>query len=220
MEKQLKQLGIEYERVSAVYGANLNKEDKKKYFNAFRSFCASGNRMHDGEIGCSLSHCKIYKKMIDEFIDIALILEDDIIIKNEITNVISNIISIIDIKKPQVYLLSSIGVKEQKMCGIERIRGGICTDGYIITLNAAQKIYKANFPVITVADKWIRWEKRFGIEMYRAWPTVIFQDNERFGTDISMFKNEVPKGIRKLVYKICRVFELSIDWVCYKISGR
>ena len=220
MDEQLKRLDIEYERIPAVYGAHLSKEERKKNFSAFRSFCATGYRMRDGEIGCALSHCKIYKKMVEDKISFALICEDDIIIEKEIINVISSIKDFIDITKPQVILLSSHGVKEKKLSGIERIKGGMCTDGYIITCQAAQRILKANYPVITVADKWSRWERYFEIEMYRIWPTVICQDNVKFNTDIAINKYNAPKGIHKLIYKICRTFELSIDWVCYKISGR
>jgi hypothetical protein len=90
--------------------------------------------------------------------------------------------------KAQVFLLSALGAEEKNKLGIERIKGGLCTDGYIVTLSAAKRIYNANFPVVTVADAWLRWGKRFGVEMFRAWPTVVGQDNDRFGTDISINK--------------------------------
>jgi len=220
MDTQLKNNGMDYERVSAVYGAKLSKEERSHVFCKIRSFLASGTRLRDGEIGCAISHCMVYKNMINNGIDAAVVLEDDIIVNEEISMVIEKIEHFMNCAKAQVFLLSSFGVPQKNKSEIEKIESGMCTDGYVITLPAARCIFMANYPVITVADKWSRWKQRFGVELYRVWPTVVCQDNDRFGTDIAIVKSNAPKGVRKLFFKICRVFELAIDWFCYKICGR
>ena len=220
MDAQLKRLGIAYERVPAVYGAALTKVERKRDFSAFRSRCASGYKLRDGEIGCALSHCLTYRKMVEEEILFSLILEDDVKIVDAATAVIKKVEEFITPSKPQVVLLSAHAVKDRMSCGIERISEGMCTDGYVITLPAAELILKANYPVLTVADKWRRWEKRYGIEMYRAWPTVVKQDNATFGTDISFEKIYFGKGLQLLVHKALRVLECVIDFSLFKVMGR
>ena len=157
---------------------------------------------------------------MDEKIPIALVLEDDVEIASTLPQKMLEIESMADVSCPQVFLLSSHDVKAKKEKGIESIHGGSCADGYVITLPAASLIYKANMPVVTVADRWRRWERRFGIEMYRVWPTVVRQNNEAFGTDISNNPRLVPTGIGKFCRKCLRVPEVFADWLWYKIIGR
>lgn len=187
MDAQLKGLGLEYERIEAVYGKALSKEERKTQFAAFRSYCAAGRRLNDGEIGCSLSHCSIYRKMVAEKIPYALILEDDVIIANEVHSTLKAVEDFIDPTKPQVVLLSAHNEKSANSVRIGRIYGGMFTDGYVITLPAAKLLLKVNFPVVTEADRWGRWARWFGLELYKVCPSCIRQDWERFGTDINIF---------------------------------
>lgn len=220
MDRQLKRLNCDYERIPAVYGKEMTLKEKRREFSSIRSFLASGFKLRDGEIGCSLSHCMIYKKMKQRGISAALIFEDDVLITDKLSDAISRVVQFMDCAKKQVFLLSSLGVRVQQELEIQRIKAGMCADGYIITLPAAECIYKANYPVLTVADRWERWVKRFDVELYRVWPTVVCQNNDKFGTDISMVKRRSFRGLSKLVYKISRAIELVIDWVLYKILGR
>ena len=109
MDAQLKRLGIEYERVSAIYGKELSLEVRKRDFSKVRSFLASGVRLRDGEIGCALSHCKIYKEMDAKEIAVAVVLEDDVVVTDEMPNVLSQVRMFLDCEKAQVFLLSSFG---------------------------------------------------------------------------------------------------------------
>lgn len=220
MHEQLCRLKVDYERLPAVYGKSLSIEERKSLFSAFRSFLAMGVRLSDGEIGCALSHCEIYRRMDMEHLPIVLVLEDDVEIGDGLRQELLEIESFADVASPQVFLLSSHAVKEKKSGGIERIHGGTCTDGYVITLPAARLIRKANYPVVTVADRWRRWERRFGVKMYRVWPTVVRQKNETFGTDISNNLRTAPIGVRKFLYKCVRAFEVFVDWLWYCVTGR
>ena len=61
MHAQLKRLGIKYERVDALYGKDMDSESKCRAVRTFRWHCAIGRRARDSEIGCALSHYKIYQ---------------------------------------------------------------------------------------------------------------------------------------------------------------
>ena len=224
MDAQLKGLGLEYERIEAVYGKSLSKEERKTQFAAFRSYCAAGYKLYDGEIGCALSHIAIYRKMVEDVIPMALVLEDDVVLDGGIKESIEEVAKFADENKPQVFLLSSHGVKDLGKNGIERLDGGTCADGYVITLPAAKVVCKANFPVVTVADCWRRWERRYGLELYRVWPTSVRQDNARFGTDIDPCLFNRYKQIICIIWarvkRPIRVLGLCLDWLHFWRFGR
>ena len=78
MINEMKKTNLEYEFFDAVNGRNIRnideiylREDSLKKIRKILTY---------GEIGCAMSHLLIYKKMIDENIEQALILEDDIIV--------------------------------------------------------------------------------------------------------------------------------------------
>lgn len=227
IDAQLKRLGILYERIPAVYGKALSKAERRKQFASFRSYCATGYRLYDGEIGCALSHVAIYKKMMAEAIELALILEDDVVVEEGLLDRVNEVSAFAITDKPQVFLLSAHGAKNTGQIGIEKINGGSCTDGYIITLAAAKIVCNANFPVVTVSDSWRRWGRRYGLEMYRVWPTTVRQDNVRFGTDINpyMFARsirwvKVEQKITLWIKRPLRVIGWVVDWLYFWRYGK
>ena len=222
MAKLLLAADIEFERVSAVYGKDLSVEERKKCFRPFHSFVACARRLTDGEVGCSLSHLKIYQKMVNDDIQSALVLEDDIVIVDGFKRQIEECEKLIDVARPQVVVLSnfSLNPPTDEFVGLERIHYAMCTDGYIITLPAARIILDCNYPVVVQADSWQRWGKRYGIELYAYWPRLLTQDNARFGTDISMDIKPVGLGLRRVVYKATRLVEKILDELMFWISGK
>lgn len=75
MEKQeKKQKGIKIERISGVDGFLIDKDELYKS-GKITSFCY--HMCSSGMIGCWLSHLKIWKKIVDEGLEYAVVLEDD-----------------------------------------------------------------------------------------------------------------------------------------------
>lgn len=77
VSKQLDELGLDFIRISAVIGKDLNLEEQRLFDK--RGFILEQKKeLVLGEIGCAMSHRLIWQKMLDENIDHALILEDDV----------------------------------------------------------------------------------------------------------------------------------------------
>lgn len=220
MTQQLERLGIAFERLPAVYGQALSRKELRASFSKFRSFCAIGKRLSIGAVGCALSHGKVYQQMIERKIPYALILEDDILIDETIHTQLDKVSKFIDVNKAQVVVLSALEFHGGETRGIFRNNRAICADGYVITLEAAKTIYHANMPVVSEADAWYRWYRRFGLEVYNAWPACIRQDNGAFGTDINTMNRWNVVGWQKLIYKAIRVPELLIDRIWFFITGK
>lgn len=82
MESQFEKLDIKAERISAVTPANTDITRIRKKFNS---------NLSDKEIACSLSHIKIWKKIIKSKKSYALILEDDVILSENLHNILNSL---------------------------------------------------------------------------------------------------------------------------------
>ena len=92
MQIQLDKLGLKAEFVEAVDGRKLGEDEKNKVYDHQKTIRAIGRELTNGEIGCALSHQKIYKKLVEQKIPYAVILEDDAILCNDFKTIVENII--------------------------------------------------------------------------------------------------------------------------------
>lgn len=211
MDAQLKQLGIQYDRVQAINGRKIENKELRRIFSRFHSLCAMGRRLNLGEIGCALSHCSVYRRIMDESIPCALVLEDDVVIDERINGVIKEVLSCIDVSRPQVYILSGGHTDKSNDVSIERLRNAMYTDGYVITITAAKLICDANTPIITVADQWRRWVRWDGLELYRCHPSVIRQKRDSYDSTISLSYHSSSNIIAGMFWKAIRLLGLIMD---------
>jgi glycosyl transferase, family 25 len=70
ISRHLERLGIEYEIIDAVDGANLSKVELSRRV-------APECTVHPGAIGCYLSHIQVYERVVAQQARVALVLEDD-----------------------------------------------------------------------------------------------------------------------------------------------
>jgi len=85
---RLKELSLDFERIEAVDGATLN--NFKESFNSKRFFYESGHKLVAGEAGCSQSHINIWQLIIARKLNYALVLEDDVLIDEDLSQLINN----------------------------------------------------------------------------------------------------------------------------------
>lgn len=76
---------IEIERVSAVYGKAYTEEKLRRYIPTTVKFWDwMAHELTPGEVGCFLSHRKVWHKIVEEAHPYAFVLEDDMIFSPEI----------------------------------------------------------------------------------------------------------------------------------------
>lgn len=213
---QLNKIGVSFERVSAVVGKELPQEKQMKAYRHFRWWCAMGRPIRLGEIGCALSHYTIYKKMIDEGLDVACILEDDVIIGNGFVEQVEKVVKFVDIVKPQVFLLSNHTNGREVGEGICRSRGDRHAESYIITRPAAIALREENIPMVTPCDFWDRWVKKGIIELFHVFPTVCYPNEEAYSSNTAPSGGYNVKSMSLMVlifHKIRRALGLIIDFM-------
>ena len=215
VDNQMQKAGIAYERFPAVYGKFLSAEDKNSSVNAFRCWCAYGQMLRDGEIGCGLSHYGIYRKMITENLDAVCVLEDDVILEEKFKEQLEYAFENIDKSKPQVFLLSNHTREVSEIREIRKARADMFAEGYVITRPAAELLLKVNFPMIVPCDHWGRWVKFFGLELFHVFPTVCSQNNQDFASgtqDSTMIDVRKMSLIPWCFRKFKRLIGCLIDW--------
>jgi GR25 family glycosyltransferase involved in LPS biosynthesis len=143
--RQVENNSEEYENIRNYFlksiENNLQKTDNYPYL--------SVNNIKNGELGCFLSHIIIWKKMIDENIDKAIIYEDDCLFTSNFENKLKNILENLPPQINMVWLggkwcdmYSSIENKGfNDFISIFNEKFPYCAFSYLISLEGAKKLY-------------------------------------------------------------------------------
>lgn len=225
MDRQLRDLGAAYERVAAVDGKLMRREEKKAAVAMFRWWCVNGYRVRDGEIGCALSHQSVYRMMLERGLNYACIIEDDIRLDKRLCEVLKAVEARIgDGSSPKVFQLApyehrqdedGLGISFRKVCW------AASAGGYVLTRSAAERLLSVNVPLQSTADNWGRWCAKGGIELYDVNPIVCHQSPYgEVPNDLAFASDTVDQGtqfvkdmstLRRLIHKSGRVVGKLID---------
>ena len=170
-----------------------------------------------GELGCALSHLRIYKKMIDEKIETALILEDDCELLPAFKDILPEIL--IHVKKWDIvqilhnsgirdfFIKKTIRLKHNAFINHEgmsflnpifnRRRVSFITSCYFINLNGAKRLYQLGIPARLPADYLLGLVSFHGLRLYTLHPQGLFAKLAGSESTISN-KNICPRPKHKL----------------------
>ena len=187
MQNLLNDIPIDYEFFPAVYGKSITNIEQ--FYDSILAEKKAKRQLNVGEIGTAISHKNIYKKMIDENIEQALILEDDVTFldgfidvykKIEKINVGNKIILLGTIVKKKIKKIwkKKLTSEHSMYLVLNNYAGAY---GYIIGLDAAKKIYYHNKKVFIEADKW-KYYRRLS-QIWLVSPSVVTVD-EIFPSEI------------------------------------
>lgn len=87
ISKQLNNLWIKYEVFPAIYWKSLTKKELENLYDNKKAKEYLWRDLTLWEVGCALSHYLLFKKIVEENIDLALVLEDDAIISKNIKQI-------------------------------------------------------------------------------------------------------------------------------------
>lgn len=224
-KQQLGAFGIAFERFPAVNGRALSPAERSRHVARFHARMARLDKLTPGEVGCSLSHMFVFRKMIEEGIEAALIFEDDVLLSDQFPRALRKVEASLDVSKPQVFLftewqetdITGIGDKE---FSIVPLQYALRAEAYVITLPAARAIFKVNYPIVTMNDWWMRWRQRGLIELYGVRPASSTQRQNEFKSDVTPVKPKRPTGVKRLLWKLVRMPCVAIDWLYWVILRR
>ncbi|MDR6994973.1 glycosyltransferase family 25 protein [Aeromonas salmonicida] len=161
--KQMEHLGIGFEFFNAVDGRALTVVDLGKVdFSLAREYC--GHDLSRAEVGCALSHIRLYELIVAQGIERCVILEDDVYLHMHFKAIIETIVTCnqADIvflhhgkakrwpllrQLPEGYRLA-----RYMMPSKHSKRGVLSAAGYILTLTGAEKLLAKAYPLRMPAD--------------------------------------------------------------------
>lgn len=213
MQKQLDEAGIKYEFVDAIDGSKLSDQEKEKVYSPQKAIEVFKRELSNGEIGCALSHLNIYRKMIEQKVEYAVILEDDVEICPDFLNLIKNFKEIQDececlllghnddIKR-DVFLYTSLWhkkkyIKNYKLYRFTKVAFG--TYGYIMTLRGAQKLLHSVKTIDKPIDHYTG-----GFNVVDCWGLVPrcvkISDHEKAKSKIVLERNRLKETLHQVRY--------------------
>ena len=206
LPQDLIKFGLIPEFVEAVDARGMTEREKNVFFDT-ELFCKRYvKEVRPGEIGCTLSHQKCYRKLVESRDKYALILEDDIVIRHNIDTLVPEIEKLLNTDEPRVILLSGwywyLGTKtiKQHYC-LARVYDAFLTHAYIINREAASLLIEQR-PFIT-ADDWFYIRKK-GVKLYAVLPHLLDQDwSGEYPTSINQEEKKRCPGLWKRKIEIC-----------------
>lgn len=237
MTRLFRRLGIEAEFFPAVDGERLTDEDRAHYDSteSRRNYRAD---MTDAEIGCYLSHYRIYERICRDNLDIALILEDDVAVSPDLPAILESLAkdpdppwSVMRLQSPLPRILHPKAAKDRGFPVSDVPNGnvfllqshvlGCC--GYLMRRQAAEAMLTYGRRIVRPIDQTLDryWEN--GILPYIVRPLPVWQDDD-FSSEIGVRGREIGLDERPLDWLHWRFRRIrdSVNkrWFRMAVSGR
>lgn len=162
MRAQLLAAGLDFEFVDGVNGKALSEAELARDYDEARAVQVMGRPMTAGEIGCTLSHREAQRRIIEQNLPLALILEDDALLGNQALRVLKALEQQLQAGDNQLLLLTHvgryIGWGGRRLTGLHRLYKpyrAFGAHGYLLTQRSARSLYDNLYPLHAVADWWV-----------------------------------------------------------------
>lgn len=223
MSERLCRFGLKHEFISAVDGKSLTERDMVPY-NREKRWRMFGCDLTPNEIGCYLSHFRLYEKIVEENIDRAVILEDDVDVAPDFPSVLRALSDAPD----DWEFIRLAGLRQRKgktvadlIDGYRIVRllnTGAGTQAYLVTRGGARKLLEYAREIFRQLDITIDryWENGLRIMAVQPYPV---RSNGEFQSTIA--SNEID-GWRQPGKRWLRVsikMDKSIDSVRKQICN-
>jgi len=191
----LDKIGIDHEIVTGVDGHGLDLGDQSIIAPSFRTSVY----LAIGSAGCALSHLAVYRRIIEDGLDMALVLEDDVILPadmGDLTDAVGKALVGAEVALVSVDSWEPLKVSTQGAVPLPSSRslafpidvfqprsGG----AYIITRAACERMIEHNIPIRTTADDWGFFYSEGIIDRVRCVLPVSAKKNHNFSSTIGSY---------------------------------
>lgn len=214
---------LDIEMMEAVYGKELADQEREDLFDSKKYSQYYGRNVLPGEIGCTLSHRKCYKRLLYSDWKYALVLEDDAHFLDDAFDMdfLIAVEKIMNTEKPSVLLLhADINYQGKanffcKNYALYSVYTAMFTTAYFINRSAAGLMLHEKRSY-WVADDWFRF-RQWGIDILCLYPSAIVQQWDELASSIAEEKRlYIPK--RKFPHSLieCRLAYEKIIFMILK----
>jgi glycosyl transferase family 25 len=217
MIEQMNRLGLDYEIFDAIDCKEVTENDISRY----RSDSPYWQTASIGIVCATLSHYLVFKKIVEQGLEYALVLEDDALLPKNIKNILAELEKVI--KKDEIILLYYAGFKVLKLSlvGVETIKSGKLlfpvniedvgsAAAYIVHKNVAMNLIRINMPFKGMTDSWGIFYNNGGFDSCRClYPPQIKPKNFKSSIDYIDPKSMIGKIVNMVnKHKIPVLFQL------------
>lgn len=180
LSHRLTELGINAQRFPATIGKELSKEEIDEWYSCKKNKQRHHRDLTLGEIGCYVSHMRIWQKMVNENINHCLVLEDDLFIEKQLTSIIE-LSKTLDgwdlIKLSDNRDFPFIDTKKLEYnCTLGNyLKAPNGTQGYLVSLSGAEKLLTRK-PFFRPVDVDMQFHSEVGLKMFGIKPYPISED--------------------------------------------
>lgn len=196
--------------IEAVNGRMMTDDEINESFDQKVAFKHYGRELLPAEIGCTLSHKKCAKALLDSDEQFALILEDDLIWRiPDVQPLFELLAESLSTDKPVVVLLSgdywyTSTNRLDENYRLASVRDAVCAQAYLINRAAAAALI--NMPNWHLADDWLE-IKREGIQLKAVLPHIADQNRAEIKTVIAPIYGGIKReniSLRMKLDSYCR----------------
>ena len=213
---QLDRHALAFTWLEGINGRQLSEAAVREVCSAERAEHAIGRQLSRGEVGCALSHLKVYQTILDEVLDLVLVLEDDAALSENFAEELAQICTAIDWNDNELVLLSHI--QKYTDWGALRVAPGLRLvrpvtayngNGYLITRPGAKKLLTELRPVYQPADCWNHLQKKRVLRIRGIVPYLVnhsrLSEDSLIGdtlrvTPASAAKRSVARILKRILY--------------------
>lgn len=209
MRKQFDVLGLSYCFFNAVDGRLLSGEEVNLSCNQRWLKRLAGRAVNKNEIACALSHVYLLRKIVNENIPYALVLEDDAILDPRLPKVLAHFDSFLEAESNSVYLLCDTWAVRRKLVRFvdeftcAPVLSSAFTHAYVVTNFAAKQLLSVLYPVKNLADCWKWLIDHRVVDVFAVRPSTATQDQCNFESMIWLDgESDLAHGFLKMLRSV------------------
>src|SRR5262245_45407353 len=172
---QLTKAGVPYEIVDALDVREMDLGDISMVDPAF-----AATTPRPGEVGCALSHLKAYRKILDDGLEVACVLEDDVVLPADLGKLAAAIapymsgaeITLLNFHSHEPLRVTRAGAVElpssRRLVVVADAGQAGSGAAFLITREACARMVKTGLPAKAVADSWGHFHSEGAIDRLRC----------------------------------------------------
>lgn len=208
-QQQLQALGIEPQRFRGVYGKDLSPDEVAACYDKAANLQYFRRSLSPGEIGCYLSHRGVWQLMVEQNIDVAIVLEDDIDVDPRFPAALAQLsrltgwdhIKLSDDRDTPAHARKTVG-DGFDLVNFKRVPN--CATGYAISLSGARKMLSRN-RFFRPVDLDLQFGAELDLQLFSLLPYTIWPSTQ-FDSVINQISGGTRKGdttaLRNLKYRL------------------
>ncbi len=208
-EQQLQALGIQPQRFRGVYGKDLSPAEVEACYDKAANQQYFRRSLSPGEIGCYLSHRGVWQLMVEQNLDVAIVLEDDIDVEARFAEALTQIsrldgwdhIKLSDDRDTPAFERKSVG-DGFDLVNFKRVPN--CATGYAMSLSGARKMLQRD-KFFRPVDLDLQFGAELDLQLFSLLPYTIWPSS-KFDSVINQISGGSRKGdttaLRNLKYRL------------------